>query len=307
MKPPPSLRQQSVPSALGLAAEFEHVLTAEDDTFVWRIDDYPWKKSIWNFHPEVEIHLIRKSSGTAYVGDFIGSFGPGDLTVVGSGLPHDWVSHIATNDKISERDLVVQFHPDKILQASTLLPEMKRLNPLLTLARRGLRYSGSTARRASLLLERIGRLQGLERLIRFLRVLDLLASSVEFEVLSSPEFSPDTNPMTLDTMQRVIGHIRGHLTENIQLPEIALLMNMSANSLSRFFIKNTGRSFTDYVTSLRIGRACRLLSESDLSVTDICYEVGYRNLSNFNRAFLRINGRTPSEYRKASRNKRVSD
>jgi AraC-like DNA-binding protein len=289
-----------------LAPKFEHVLTAEDDTFLWRIDDYPWSNSLWNFHPEFEIHLIRKSSGTAYVGDYIGNFGPGDLTVVGSNLPHDWVSHIGKDDRIPERDLVVQFHPDKIRQASQYLPEMKRLDALLAAAQRGVRFSGSTARRAAVLLERIGGARGLERLIRFLRVLEMLADSAEYELLSSPDFSPNLDATTLNTMQRAILHINSHFTERIQLPDVARVVNMSTNTFSRFFIKNTGRSFTDYVVSLRIGRACKLLSDLDKTVTDICYEVGYTNLSNFNRAFLRHVGRTPSVYRKAARGKRIS-
>ncbi|KEA03268.1 AraC family transcriptional regulator [Agrobacterium rhizogenes] len=289
-----------------LAPKFEQILTTEHDTFLWRIDDYPWVRSLWNFHPEFEIHLIRKSSGTAYVGDYIGDFGPGDLTVIGSNLPHDWVSHIGKDDKIPGRDLVVQFDPDKLRQASQHLPEIKRLNSLLTTAQRGLRFSGATAQCAAHLLETIGKFDGLERLIRFLRVLELLADSKECDVLSSPEFAPNVDAITLNTMQRAILHINSHFTEKIQLPDVAAVANMSTNRFSRFFIKNTGRSFTDYVVSLRIGRACRLLSESDKPVIDICYEVGYTNLSNFNRSFLRHVGKSPSAYRRAAHGKRVS-
>jgi AraC-like DNA-binding protein len=289
-----------------LAPKFEQVLTAEHDTFVWRIDDYPWVRSLWNFHPEFEIHLIRRSSGTAYVGDYIGDFGPGDLTVIGSNLPHDWVSHIGKDDTISGRDLVVQFDPDKLRRASQHLPEMKRLNGLLAAAQRGIRFSGATAQRAARLLETIGKFDGLEKLIRFLSLLELLADSEEYEVLSSPEFAPNIDAVALNTMQRAIIHIHGHFTEKIQLPDVAAVANMSTNKFSRFFSKNTGRSFTDYVVSLRIGRACRLLSECDKPVIDICYEVGYTNLSNFNRSFLRHVGKSPSVYRKAAQGKRVS-
>ncbi len=289
-----------------LAPKFEQILTAEDNTFLWRIDDYPWAHSFWNFHPEFEIHLIRKSSGTAYVGDYIGDFGPGDLTVIGSNLPHDWVSHIGKDDKILARDLVVQFDPEKLRRAGQHLPEISRLDSLLTAAHRGLRFSGATARRVAHLLENIASTKGLERLIRFLQVLELLADSDEYEILSSPEFAPSVDAVTLNTMQRAILYIHGHFTEKIQLPDVAAIANMSVTKFSRFFIKNTGRSFTDYVTSLRIGRACRLLSESDTPITEICYEVGYANLSNFNRSFLRHVGKSPSAYRKAAHGKRLS-
>jgi len=289
-----------------LAPKFEHILTTEHNTFLWRIDDYPWANSLWNFHPEIEIHLIRCSSGTAYVGDYIGDFEPGDLTVIGSNLPHDWVSHIDKGDKIIARDLVVQFDPDRLLQAGQHLPEIKYLGRLLISAQRGLRFCGATAQRASDLLESIGGADGLERLIRFLRVLELLACSDEYEVLSSPDFSPNVDAATLNTMQRAILHIHGHFTEKIQLPDIASVANMSTSTFSRFFSKNTGRSFTEYISSLRIGRACRLLSESDTAITDICYQVGYTNLSNFNRAFLRQVGKSPSAYRKAAHARHVS-
>ena len=93
---------------------FEQVLTAENETFLWRIDDYPWARSIWNFHPEFEIHLIRKSTGTVFIGDYIGEFSPGHLTIVGGGLPHNWVSHIRAGETVNSRDLVVQFDPEKL-------------------------------------------------------------------------------------------------------------------------------------------------------------------------------------------------
>src|ERR1700704_241792 len=66
---------------------FEQVLTAENETFLWRIDDYPWARSVWNFHPEFEIHLIRKSTGTVFIGDYIGEFSPGHLTHDRRGRP----------------------------------------------------------------------------------------------------------------------------------------------------------------------------------------------------------------------------
>ena len=71
---------------------FERVVTGHDETFLWRCDDYPWERNVWNVHPEVEIHLVRHASGVALIGDHIGAFEPGHLAMVGGGLPHDWVT-----------------------------------------------------------------------------------------------------------------------------------------------------------------------------------------------------------------------
>jgi hypothetical protein len=98
------------------------VLTAENETFLWRIDDYPWARSVWNFHPAFEIHLIRKSTGTVFIGDYIGEFSPGHLTHDRrGGLPHNWVSHIRAGEIVNSRDLVVQFDLGKLKKASTRL------------------------------------------------------------------------------------------------------------------------------------------------------------------------------------------
>jgi AraC-like DNA-binding protein len=275
----------------------EPVLTAEDETFLWRIDDYPWVRSVWNFHPEVEIHLIRKSTGTVFIGDYIGEFTPGHLTIVGGGLPHDWVSHVSAGETISARDLVVQFDPQKLKKASTYLPEIGALEKFFERALRGILFFGDTARIGAKALEKIGDARGLDRLSQFLRFLELLATSSTYKVLSSPEFFPDLNSSTLDIMQRCTSYICDHMSSDLLLPDVAKVAGMTESTFSRFFQKNSGRSFTDYVTELRIGRACRLLAETQQPVSRICFEVGYFNLSNFNRNFLRRRGMTPSRYR----------
>jgi AraC-like DNA-binding protein len=278
-------------------ARFEQVLTAENETFLWRLDDYPWARSVWNFHPEFEIHLIRKSTGTVFIGDYIGDFSPGHLTIVGGGLPHNWVSHIRPGEIVNARDLVVQFDPEKLKKASIHLPEIAALEKFFELALRGILFRGDTARIGANALEAMGHARGLDRLNRFLQLLELLATCGTCQVLSSPEFSPDLNSSALDKMQRCSSFIYDRMATDLSLSDVAKVAGMTESTFSRFFQKNSGRSFTDYLTELRIGRACRLLGETQQPVSGICYEVGYLNLSNFNRNFLKRRGMTPSQYR----------
>ncbi|MBR0718737.1 AraC family transcriptional regulator [Bradyrhizobium liaoningense] len=276
---------------------FEQVLTAENETFLWRIDDYPWERAVWNFHPEFEIHLIRKSTGTVFIGDYIGEFSPGHLTIVGSNLPHNWVSHVSAGEIVKSRDLVVQFDPEKLRKASIHLPEIGALEKFLELALRGILFFGDAARIGANALEAMGDARGLDRLNQFLHLLETLATSDSYRVLSSPGFFPDLNSSALNIMQRCTGYICDHMASDLSLPDVARVAGMTESTFSRFFQKNSGRSFTDYLAELRIGRACRLLAETQQPVSAICYEVGYDNLSNFNRNFLRRRGMTPSRYR----------
>ncbi len=285
---------------------FEHIVTGEKECFLWRCDDYPWERNVWNVHPEYELHLVRNASGVELVGDHIGSFEPGHLTLVGSGLPHDWVTSTAPGEIIRQRDIVVQFHPDRLRRAAEIFPEISELDPLLAAAGRGLAFCGETRRRGAELMEAMGTVKGLERLTLLLDLLRELARGHEHQVLSSDHFAPHTDRETLDSVGKALSFIFDNFRRDIRLADLAGALGLSEWACSRFFKKNTGNSFTDYVTMLRLGDACKLLSSSDMSVTDICYEVGYANVSNFNRTFLRLRGLTPSAYRRLARNRKIS-
>lgn len=283
---------------------FEHIVTGIDESFLWRLDDYPWERNVWNFHPEFEIHLIRKGAGVAFVGDYIGAFSATYLTVIGSDLPHDWVTMTAPGEVIEGRDIVLQFHPDRIREAMRLLPEFAELEGFFARALRGLVFGGETLVKGAELIERMGTMKGVGRLGLFLQLLDLLAGSAEYEILSSPEYSPKLDAEALDFLQRALVFIYRNFSTDIRLSDVAALAGMSESAFSRFFKKNTGNTFTDHVNKLRIWQACKLLAESDMPITDICFEVGYMNISNFNRTFLRQHRMTPSTYRRLSPHRR---
>lgn len=278
----------------------EQIVTDAAESFLWRCDDYPWARNVWNVHPEYEIHLIRNASGIALVGDHIEPFEPGYLAIVGSGLPHDWVTATAPGEVIKGRDIVLQFDVERLRRAGALFPEMAKLEPFLALALRGLAFHGETRRRGAELLEAMRNAGGLERLALFLRLLDTLHAQGEYKVLSSADFTPDTDDASQSSIHIAITHIRDNFTREIALGEVADLLGMSEWGFSRFFKKNSGSSFTDYVRTLRIAYACKLLAETNMPITDICFEIGYANVSNFNRNFLSQRGATPSAYRRLS-------
>ena len=276
----------------------EHVVTDQAESFLWRLDDYPWERNVWNVHPEYEIHLVRNASGIALVGDHIERFEPGYLAIVGSYLPHDWVTPTLPGELIEGRDIVLQFDPDRVRRAAVLLPECAELGPFLALARRGLAFHGEARRSGAQDLELMGSMRGLERLALFLRLLHRMAVSDEYRVLSSPGFAPNLDGQAQDAIQQALAYLLKNFTGDVRLPDLSRLLGMSDWAFSRFFRKNTGNTFTDYVATLRTGLACKLLAETNLPVTSICFEVGYTNVSNFNRIFRTHRGMTPSAYRR---------
>ena len=147
---------------------------------------------------------------------------------------------------------------------------------------------------------------GLERLALFLQLLQVLAAGRECQVLSSEHFAPATDCRSRDAAGAALAVVVEHFRRAIGLSDLARHLGMSDCACSRFFKRNSGNSFTDYVARLRVGHACKLLSETEMPVTDVCFEVGYGNVSNFNRVFRLQRGLTPSAYRRLARNRRLT-
>ncbi|WP_295467201.1 AraC family transcriptional regulator [uncultured Pseudomonas sp.] len=281
-------------------AELEVILAEPDQSFRWYEHDYPYALARWNHHPEYEIHLIRQGSGRLLAGDYVGPFAAGHVALIGPDLPHDWIGDLPPDQVIAGRDVVIQFTGDWLRALSALAPELGTYLPLLERARRGLEFSGETARQAAELIEAIGQARGAARLLTLFQLLGRLAEAPASEVmvLASACYAPALDARSAARVHQAFDYLLSELTEDIRLPEIARRVGMSEAGFSRFFKKVTGHGFIELARKLRIQRACRLLMQAELSIATICFAVGYSNLSNFNRHFRNEMQQTPSEYRR---------
>lgn len=282
-------------------ADLEVILPEADHCFRWYEHDYPYALARWNHHPEFEIHLIRKGSGKLVAGDYIGAFGAGHVALIGPDLPHDWIGDLAPDETLAGRDVVLQFDGAAILALRGTMPELGELQDLFERAHRGLEFSGVTAIQAARLLEEIGPAQGLARLILFLQLINALmkAPPQEAHLLASACYAPTLDVRSSERINKAFDYLLTELTGDVRLSVIAQRLDMSEPGFSRFFKRVTGHGFIDLMRKLRVQRACRLLLQTEMSVADICFEVGYENLSNFNRHFRIEMAQTPSEYRRA--------
>jgi len=276
---------------------YEPIIPHPSEFFVWRNDDYPMSWSVWNAHPECEIHLICRGEGTCHIGDHIGGFREGDLFLVGRDLPHNWVTPLDGGDVVKGRDTVIQFDEDRLAKAEAFIPELARLSVLLRDARRGIMFQGETRHKGGELVREIGGATGVKRFAKFLELLHMLSSSSERVLLSSEGFSPSANAVANRIVSGVLQHINANVNNDIRLADCAALAGMTESSFSRFFKKHTGNTFIRYLSELRMAKACELLAHTDLPVTQVCDRVGYDNLSNFNRTFRLLRGMPPRNYR----------
>jgi AraC-like DNA-binding protein len=258
---------------------------------------YPTPLARWHFHDEYELHIITATSGKVFVGDWIGQFEPGHVVLVGPRLPHNWVSTDLPEGGVALRDLVIQFAHEPLLAAAENIPELGQLRPLLDRARKGIEFFG-ISERAQQHWNEVKRNAGLQRFAAFCRLMGELAECTDYRLLSSVQLQADEDVALLDQVETVVNSIMERMAEPLSAAGFAAELGMSESRFSRFFRKTTGNTFTDFVNRVRINRACQLLMETGRRVSDICHEVGFNNVANFNRRFLEVKGMTPSEFRR---------
>lgn len=275
-------------------------------SFRWLEHDYPSTIAKWQYHPEFEIHLIRKSTGSFIAGTFIGPFGPGHVSIMGSNLPHDWMSDLQPGEFIENRDVVIQFDREWIENCIAVIPEFAVVRKVLDESSRGIVFEGKTRERAESIIEKMSTSTEFGKVRHVMALLELFAMAPKSEkaFLSENWIMPDASKDGQRAVESGISYIFNNLTSDIRMSEAAKLAHMSEPTFSKYFKKSSGFTFSDMVKKLRIAHACRLLEQSDSSVSEISEKSGYTNLANFNRQFLSEVGMTPTTYRKLPAEKR---
>ena len=254
----------------------------------------------WHCHPEYELMLMLRSRGKRFVGDKIYFYEDGDLVFLGSNLPHTLYAPAGSlRDGAIHEAILVQFDENVAGLDVANAPELKAVRRLLDESARGVRFHGKTRDVVSDILIKMATMGGMDRLLELLTVLDLLgkASGDEVQFLSSVAFNHSLNPHQQSRIGCVCKYLNDEYKHSIRLEDAAEIANMSVTSFSRFFKKCTGKTFVKYINELRVGQACKLLIESDLTVSEVCFEVGFNNVSNFNRRFVERHAKSPTRYR----------
>lgn len=258
--------------------------------------DYPW-----HYHPEYEIIFVEKSYGIRLMGNHIGNFSDGDLVFIGSNLPHVWRNDndFYKNNKDLFVDVyVIQFREDALKEGFFNLPEFSRVKKLFSLGQQGLFVKGKDKKKLSDLIKSVYNSSGIERLIQFLKTLEAFANTKEYELLSGIGYTNSVTTADTERINKVMSYLMENYTHELNLNKIANLVNLNKSSFCRYFKSRTHKTCSQFLNEIRIAHACKLLINSDMSISEICYDTGYNNISHFNRQFKLITGVTARDYSK---------
>ncbi len=255
----------------------------------------------WHYHPEYELVLVTKSTGRRMVGDHIGYFDEGDLVFMGPLLPHVWINDVTylngEADHLADA-FVIHFNQNFLGNDLLSIPEMEGLKDVLNLSNRGLAIKGQTREKINDLMARMIKMNGIQRISALFTILDLVSSTSDYEVLASPAYCQNSELKVSDRFNQITEYIMRNFDRDITLPEIASVANMAVTTFCNFFKEFHRKTFVDYLNTVRIGHACKLLAEKNQTIVEVAYECGFNNIANFNRQFKKLKKMTPSEFRK---------
>ena len=248
-------------------------------------------------HKEFELNFVERGAGVKrVVGDSVEAVGEYDLVLICcEDLEHEWENGDCSSDDI--REITIQFSPDLLSHDLLSKTQFSSIAKMFREAEHGLAFGMDAIMRVYGVLDVLAGEK--QHFVQFLKVLWVLyrLSVSDYRVLASSSFAhAERNPESR-RVEKVKQYINDHYTDKLRLDMLADLVGMSPAAFSRFFKLRTGRSLSDYVLDIRLGYASRMLVDSTKNISEICFECGFNNLSNFNRMFKSKRGVTPREFR----------
>ncbi len=256
---------------------------------------------IWHAHSEYQLFVVFEGTGTRFIGDSIKSFRPGELIMTGPHLPHVWRSDEKYFEKhsLSKASGIViylneNFLGDHILEKE----EMLAVKKLFTKSMRGLDFYGQKKLQVVEMMKELTHLHGIPSVIHLLHILEILAATKEYHYISSKAYDDAFDQHETDRLNIVYEYAFKNFRKKVLLEDLAELLHMTPTSFSRYFTMKNNKPFSRFIAEIRIKHACKMLTETDESIAQICYECGFNTLSNFNKQFKEIISKKPTEYKK---------
>jgi YesN/AraC family two-component response regulator len=270
----------------------------ESKSFTFKHNSYPNFLKIWHYHPELELVHIVKSTGTRFIGDSIQKFKEGEVILIGENLPHMWLNnaeYFEENSILISEAIAIHFKKEFLGLELLSSQEFILIKKMIDESKYGLKFINIDQEIKDMIIS-LTKYEGFDKLLIFLQILNELSKHSKVKRLTSTGFHSTFVKTGNKNLDKSYEHIFKNFTKSISLEEIAEIANMNPSAFSRFFKRIHRKGFKEYLNEIRIGYACKLLIENEHNITTICYESGFNNISNFNRQFKKIKGKSPSDY-----------
>ncbi|MBC7567512.1 MAG: helix-turn-helix transcriptional regulator [Pedobacter sp.] len=254
----------------------------------------------WHAHSEYQLFVVLEGTGTRFIGDSIKSFHAGELVFTGADIPHLWRSddlYFKKDSNQSIKGIVIYLQENFLGDNMMEKEELVLLKKFFKRSSRGLEFYGERKQVIISMMQDLLLMNGLESLIQLLKILLVVSQTKEYNYISNTKYTGPFNENETDRMNNVYEYALKNFRKKISLPELSTMLFMTPTSFSRYFSIRNNKTFSRFITELRVKHACKLLMETDLPISTISYECGFNTLSNFNKQFKEVMFKKPSDYK----------
>ncbi|MBL7818959.1 MAG: AraC family transcriptional regulator [Saprospiraceae bacterium] len=281
-----------------MRAAYEHLSENIENSFLYRRFSLPQFDAPFHYHPELELTFIEQSEGRRFVGQQVADFVAGDLVLLGENVPHCWLNNVSHTEGIgSAKSIVIQFRKDFLGDTFLNLPEMGAVNQLFQKAQSGILIKGKTRDKVVEKMD-FSYLTSFQKLIQLIEILQIIAISDEIELIDTQFSSSTVSMLDTERFRKVYAYIIENYQQEISLEAVAAVAHLTPTAFCRYFKKMTRKTLVDVILEFRLKHACQLLISTEKSVSDICFDSGFGNISYFNKQFKNALGHSPLNYRK---------
>lgn len=273
---------------------------SENHALLVQIDEAPFFYDQLHYHPEFQITAIVRGDGVFYAGNNMSAFSEQEVFLIGSNVPHllknapTYFQQTATNVK----GISLFFDEFSFGKQFFEIKELSNLKTLLKTCNRVIQITGALKKTIYQKIISTTEIEKEQLIITFLEILSLIFQA-DKNYLNSEQYNLMLNENEGGRLNEVLDYTFKNVRAEITIEQIAKIAYLSRSQFSYFFKLHTGKTYIQFLAELRIENACILLRNTTHTIEQICYEVGFKNVSNFVRHFKKIKNITPSNYRKS--------
>jgi len=266
-------------------------------SLILQVDKEPYFYDKLHQHEEFQLTVIISGTGSLVHGEYVGPFEMGDVFLMGSNVPHVFrCDESYYKEDKTAHSISIFFNADQINVLLMNFPELSEVGSFMNKAILGGKAAGTLRLEVGGRVESFFKMNEFDRLLEFLRLLNELAQNTLWQPLLE-QVGRSVKEQDGKRLDDIFSYTLSNYQRTISIDEIAEVANMNKSSFCRYFKQHTRKSYIDFLNEYRIQKACGLLADPDKSIANVAFEVGFTNLSNFNRQFKRLKNFKPREFR----------
>jgi YesN/AraC family two-component response regulator len=251
-------------------------------------------------HREVQIEWVVEGTGILIAGNYMQRFGSGDVYIIGANQ-----SHIFKNDETyfdpeegkQVHSISIFFNPHQLMDNILNLPEMSGIRKFVDGLHNGFQIPEESADAIKSTIREIMQAKDGLRVSSFITLLHQFSVARNMQPLATNNSEHIISEVEGIRMDQIFQYLVANYKNHISLHEISEVANLTPQAFCRYFKKHTDKTFVSFLNELRVNEACKMIVSGRFdSFSEVSYQTGFDNVTNFNRVFKKTIGKSPREY-----------